>query len=641
MMSPNPQEPDPLDIDPEEERIGELINEFFDRRQRGEAISEKAFLAEHPEHADALREHLAGLNLIAGMGSSGGGESTVARDAPTGPRGSSSVDPFEAAKAPRPDIPGYDIHKLIGRGGMGLVYKAMQVSTRRVVALKVLLEGPFAADQSRKRFQREVALAAQLRHANIIPIYDSGEHDGRMYYAMEHVYGLPLNEYIHANPLKLRDKLHLFARICDAVGHAHQRGVIHRDLKPSNILVDGDGEPHILDFGLAKAGGLGDMTTSITAQIVGTPAYMSPEQAAGDPTGIDTRTDIYSLGVILYEILTRRMPYETNVAIGQVLHHIAHTEPTPPNRIDPKVGGELALITMKALEKRKENRYQSVDAFVADIRHFLAGEPISARPASTFYLLTKAAGRHKVAVIIGALVIAFGALTGGVVGYFSTRIKQKEVEKQELAQRADEQEQALLSSEEERERHVAGKELLRQFDPVAAQKIEAAERAFDLLKQHARTPEQKAVSDILTELGAGLGRKEAPPALIGRMAAAALDNLAPTTQSATPAEPERIISGYEERPQGPSQVDITPELISVLKILTGQSDAAPNPTTRPAGSGSPARATNPTPAAEATAKDAPNAARAQDTPAQDASPTNSNDEPEVADPTANLSSDSV
>jgi serine/threonine protein kinase len=322
-----------------------------------------------------------GLDLLARLGSST--TEKTREQAPFRGKGSSTEDPLSASNAALPDIPGYEVLKQIGRGGMGIVYKAIQKSTKRLVALKLLLEGPFASDNARKRFEREIALAAQLKHANIIPIYDSGQADGRMYYAMEHVFGLSLGDYIRAQESDLKGRLQLFLKVCGPVSYAHQRGVIHRDLKPTNILVDGDGEPHVLDFGLAKAGLLGEVNTSVTAQIVGTPAYMSPEQAAGDPTGVDTRVDVYALGVVLYEIVTGQMPYDTNVAMGKVLHNIAHAEPTHPSKHVSRIDGDLSTIMLKALEKRKEDRYQSIDAAVATSRDSLrASRSPPNRPAA-------------------------------------------------------------------------------------------------------------------------------------------------------------------------------------------------------------------------------------------------------------------
>ena len=292
-MTQNPRQDDGhAPDDAHDEAVGRLINEFFDRRESGELISEAAFIAEHQEYADDLREHLAGLNIIRGIGSSSADDPFAANQTRSAQisrrRDVENLDDIHI-----PEIPGYDIQRPLGRGGMGIVYKAIQRSTGRQVALKVLLEGPFAAAQARKRFEREITLSAQLRHANIIPIYDSGRSEGRLYYAMEYVRGLPLNEYVRQEKPSVTRKLELMAKVAEALRHAHQRGVIHRDLKPSNILVRADGEPQLLDFGLAKQGTYSDMTTSLTAQIIGTPAYMSPEQAAGDPTGIDQRTDIY------------------------------------------------------------------------------------------------------------------------------------------------------------------------------------------------------------------------------------------------------------------------------------------------------------------------------------------------------------
>ncbi|MCG8406801.1 MAG: serine/threonine protein kinase [Phycisphaerales bacterium] len=453
---------DTLGGNPDEERIGELINEFFDRRQRGEDLSHDAFLAEHEEHADELRQHLAGLNLLEGMGSSSK-QVNLPGDKTKLAEGSSGAHSIRDSELPPPQIPGYEIHKLIGRGGMGLVYKAVQISTKRQVALKVLLEGPLASAQARRRFEREIELVAQLRHTNIIPIYDSGSSDGRLYYAMAYVRGLSLTDYLGAHRPDLQRRLRMFSQVCEAVRHAHQRGVVHRDLKPSNILVDSEGVPHILDFGLAKAGTFGDMTTSITAQIVGTPAYMSPEQAAGDPSGIDVRTDIYSLGVVLYETLTGHMPYETNISMGKLLENIAHAEPVSPSSHDSKIDGELSAIMMKALEKSKDDRYQSLDAFHSDIMRYLAGEPISVKPASGLYILKKAVWKHRLLVgVATALVVITGALAL-VVRHFVTQLDQKET--------AIRQQEEQLKAKEEKLKH--SKEML-EHQRAEAEKARAA-----------------------------------------------------------------------------------------------------------------------------------------------------------------------
>jgi predicted Ser/Thr protein kinase len=477
--------------DPEEERLGALINEFFDRRESGEDITEAGFLAEHAEHAEALREHFCGLGLLSGLGSSSG-RRTVSRDQPVIAPGSSG-DAVEAVPGQAlPDVAGYQILKQIGRGGMGVVFKAVQLSTKRVVALKLLLEGPFASEVTRRRFEREITLAAQLRHSNIIPIYDSGIADGRMFYAMEYVHGLPLNDYLRGHSVDLKDKLRLFAKVCGAITHAHVRGVVHRDLKPSNILVDAEGEPHVLDFGLAKTGILSDATTSMTAQIVGTPAYMSPEQAAGDPSGVDIRTDVYSLGMVLYEALTGGMPYETTGAIGRILNSITNAEPVPPDKIDRRIDAELSAIVLKALEKSKEDRYQSLDALGGDIRHYLAGEPVSARPPSGFYLLRKAMYKYRLPVGVAAVLVICVCSMLIMLHFIRTSRAEAEMAKREsrqLQKEVTQKEAARLEAEEgrlaaeagQREAEAARREyewLVKNVDPEFGKKLDPFARAL-------------------------------------------------------------------------------------------------------------------------------------------------------------------
>ncbi|MFQ5500889.1 MAG: serine/threonine protein kinase [Phycisphaerae bacterium] len=471
---------DSLGESPREAMIGELINDFFDRRESGENLSQEDFLAEHPEHADELRAHLDGLDLLEGLGSSS--LHPIGPDEETHPAAGSSAAAPRGGSAPLPVVPGYEIVKQIGRGGMGVVYKAIQQSTKREVALKLLLEGPLASEQSRRRFEREIALAAQLRHPNIIPIYDSGSFDGRMYYAMEYVRGAALNEYLKKNELDIAARLALFNEICKAIGHAHQRGIVHRDMKPSNIIVAVDGKPHILDFGLAKAATYADITTSVTAQIIGTPAYMSPEQAAGDPSGIDIRTDVYSLGVVLYEMLTGRMPYETSGSMGKVLENIASAEPDPPGRHDKKIDGDLSAIVTKALEKNKDDRYQSLDTFGGDVSRYLAEEPISVKPASGAYLLRKALWKHRRFVGMIGMLFLIGTLVSWIVLKTGRDLKDKQDQLAQADSRVQEKVRELAAQEAraadlQRQRDEAERQrqayeaLLRTIDPRMAESL--------------------------------------------------------------------------------------------------------------------------------------------------------------------------
>ncbi len=510
MKSENPIPPDPNSPDAHDERLGALINEYFDRRERGEVLSKEEFLALHPEVADELRDHLSGLDLIAKIGSSGA--VTLPGDETIEAKGSSAE--FTASSAHQfPAIEGYEIHRMIGRGGMGVVYKATQISTKRQVALKVLLEGPLASDQSRKRFEREIEVAAQLRHSNIIPIYDSGKSDGRLYYAMAYIRGQSLTDYLAGKRPSLDQKLRIFIKICQAVRHAHVRGVMHRDLKPTNVLVDADGEPHILDFGLAKASTLIDVNMSVSAQIVGTPAYMSPEQAAGDPSAIDTRTDIYSLGVVLYEALTGKMPYATNVSMGKILENIANAEPPSPSTIDRKINGELSAIVMKALEKNKDRRYQSLDIFQSDVEKFLAGEPISVKPVTAIYLLNKTLWKYRKAMAGVAALLVIAVTTTSIIRHYSRELKQhsqelkqqmrdNEAKRESLALQKQQLEQERLDFERERNKARAQLEYVKSLGGIPQEVAAAVELTSDVFA--GRTDKAgkeivKGLSDLVPE----------------------------------------------------------------------------------------------------------------------------------------------
>ncbi len=324
-----------------------------------------------------------------------------------------------------PLIGGYEIIRELNRGGQGVVYQAVQLSTKRKVAIKVLLDGTLASPAAQRRFLREIELAAGLRHPCIVSVFDSGvTGDGRQYCVMDYVRGRPVTDHVPETRPSLDQALRLFATICDAVSHAHQRGVIHRDLKPSNILVDADGAARILDFGLAKTmTDRSDAMVSQTGQLLGTLRYMSPEQTRGNPDEIDTRSDVYSLGVILYELLTGRFPYPVDGALQEVLRHITSSDPISPARnwskdrgVSPLPGRparrehcpidyELATIVNKSLAKDRDHRYQSAGDLVRDLRHYLAGEPIEASGDSAIYLLRKTLARHRGPVFAAILIL--------------------------------------------------------------------------------------------------------------------------------------------------------------------------------------------------------------------------------------------
>jgi serine/threonine protein kinase len=348
-----------------------------------------------------------------------------ARDLPeTACAATSPEGPFRV-----PSIPGYEVLAEIHRGGQGVVYRAVQKPTRRTVALKVLPQGPYATPQQRLRFEREIDLVAGLRHPHIVTLFDSGvTPEGFHYFAMEYIDGVPLNRYSFRDGREaLAEVLRLFVAICAAVNHAHQRGVIHRDLKPGNICIDGDGQPHVLDFGLATTAAA-DQTTdgsrlTVAGAFLGTPGYAAPEQAGGDPQRIDARTDVYALGVILYELLTGQLPYPVKGSLLEFLAAVAEAEPEPPSvwraraagaGAGPpyRVDGLLEAIVLKALARDPERRYQSAGALAEDVTHYLAGEPIQARPPS-LALLLRMWLRHNLRATLwtGVIGVACGALS--------------------------------------------------------------------------------------------------------------------------------------------------------------------------------------------------------------------------------------
>jgi len=312
----------------------------------------------------------------------------------------------------------YCILRLHGEGGMGTVYEAEQDNPRRTVALKVI-RSELVSPEHVKRFTHEAQILARLQHPGIAQVYEAGiGEDGRPFFAMEFILGMPLDEYARTHGLDGAARLELPARVCDAVQHAHDKGVIHRDLKPGNILVDESGQPNVLDFGVAHVTAADLLTTSSrtqTGQLLGTLSYMSPEQITAHPSGLDGRSDVYTLGVILFELLAHRLPYHLEqLPVHEVARVIQQEEPSRLGSIDTLYRGDVEIIVGKTLEKDKTRRYASAGDLASDIRRYLRGEAILARPASVLYQLRKFARRHR-ALVVGTSGIFAALLVGTVV----------------------------------------------------------------------------------------------------------------------------------------------------------------------------------------------------------------------------------
>ncbi|MEE2906455.1 MAG: protein kinase, partial [Planctomycetota bacterium] len=370
-------------------------------------------------------------------------------------------------------------------GGMGTVYEAMQQSPRRTVALKMMRSG-ISSKNALRRFEYEAQALGRLRHPNIAQIYEAGSFDdgagGRPWFAMELIVGKKeLTTYCNLKKLNNRDKLQLFKQICDAVQHGHQKGIIHRDLKPSNILVTSSGVPKIIDFGVARSTDSDMAVTTLQTDIgaiIGTLQYMSPEQCAADPADIDTRSDIYALGVILYEMLCETVPYDVaKVAIHEAARIVQQEPPTKPSTLDKRLRGDIETITLKAMEKDRDRRYQSATELEQDIERYLAGEPITAKAPSAMDYLKRFTRKHKgtAASIAAIFLVLIGAVVA--VSIFAYKVEQERKKSDALRQTAEEANTNL--------QHALDANMLyaqREAD-VQLQLSESVERTQDLLKE--------------------------------------------------------------------------------------------------------------------------------------------------------------
>jgi TRAP transporter TAXI family solute receptor len=393
-----------------EERLDRLLAEYLRRRDAGEDFDRERLLKQHPDLAGELRELLDTADLVDGMAgpmeepcspdetptqpAADPRRSLVAETVTLDPNATAGLEPrgsgadFTVDFSPTADEPcifgDYELLETLGRGGMGVVYKARQISLNRIVALKMILSGQFASEADVRRFYAEAQAAGRLGHPHIVNVYEMDQIDGRHYFTMEYVEGRTLAAVIGDAPLPAEQAAGYMVLIARAVHCAHAQGVLHRDLKPANVLIDERDEPQITDFGLAK-----DMSDSsrhtATGAAIGTPGYMAPEQAAGRRREIGVAADIYSLGAILYEMLTGRPPFSGESVVDIILD-VIHKEPLPPHVVNPQVNPELEVVCLKCLRKNPADRYTSANELADEVQRFLEGRPVHARPRSAVHL---------------------------------------------------------------------------------------------------------------------------------------------------------------------------------------------------------------------------------------------------------------
>jgi serine/threonine protein kinase len=385
---------------------------------------------------------------------------------------SSAARPREKLPPDLPTVPGYEILGMLGHGGMGVVYKARQVNLNRLVALKMISAGVHASPQLLARFHVEAEAVASLQHPNIVQIYEVSEHDGCPYFSLEFMDGGALDEKFGGKPQPPRASAELVETLARAMHCAHQRGVIHRDLKPANVLLTAHGVAKITDFGLAKR--LEDASQTQTGAILGTPSYMAPEQATGNIRAIGPATDVYALGAILYELLTGRPPFYAKSTM-ETLQQVQSREPSPLARWRVAVPRDLEIICLKCLEKEPRKRYASAEALANDLRRFLAGEPIKARPVSAWERAAKWA-RRRPALAALLLVSVLSALSLLGVG-LSYHVR--------LQHSNDELKSALKSADNnfDRARRAVGKVLTVMAEEHLADKPHMEEKQKELLEE--------------------------------------------------------------------------------------------------------------------------------------------------------------
>jgi len=465
--------------------VGALIAQEYElRRRREPRLSVEEYLARFPQYCDELAK-LFGIGSASSVQISGDSTS-ISQDHATLPAAKSTV-------AEWPVVRGYEISGILGRGAMGVVYRAQQAGLKRTVALKMILAGIHADEEQLSRFRREAEAVAQLQHPNIVQIHEIGEHQGLPYFSQEYAVGGSLAHRLDGTPWQPRKAAALIEILARTMQAAHERGIIHRDLKPGNVLLacshgvsgvqigpDEESaryEPKIADFGLAKrVGGAETVSPTHTGAIIGTPSYMAPEQASGKTKETGPLVDVYALGAILYELLTGRPPFKGPTSFDTVLLVISE-EVVPPRRLQPKLPNDLDTICLKCLQKEPAKRYENAIALAEDLRRFLSGEPIVARPVGSVEKLWRWCKRNRgIAASLAALFTVL--LAGGVVSTWLAIVATRN------ANRADQQlVETQLQRERAAERFKMAREAVDKFDTQVSESEELKAEGLEKLRQ--------------------------------------------------------------------------------------------------------------------------------------------------------------
>jgi WD40 repeat protein len=482
-----------------ERRLELVLAEYLQAREAGRTPDKAELLRRHPDLAGDLTAFFANQAELCRLGEALGRPTPPTSDVAT--VGLTDTTLNEEGLLRLGSFGDYEIVEEIARGGMGVVFRARQVSLGRPVAIKMILAGQLASEADQQRFRTEAQAAANLDHPNIVAIYEVGEHQGQPYFSMPLVEGGSLTRWIErcgphgaATPQHQAEAARLLAAVARAVHHAHQHRILHRDLKPANILLDGHGEPHVTDFGLAKRVE-GDSKVTQTGSIVGTPSYMAPEQAAGRKD-LTTAADVWSLGAVLYEMLTGRPPFRGGNPLETLLD-VLGKDPAPPRSLNPAVDGDLATIALKCLDKDSARRYGSAEALAEDLERFLAGEPIHARPAGSLERAAKWARRRPAIACLSTAVVLVSAL--GVAGitqqwHQAVAAGQEARNAEEVAsERADAANRERVKAE--RARDETGKALVREKKALDGA-LTATRKATEAARQESQAKQKEAAARI-------------------------------------------------------------------------------------------------------------------------------------------------